>query len=1076
MKICYALHRCGPFTYAHGGKRRYLWSFLFFLFCFFLHLPLQAQNTVTGKVSSGDSALSGVSVQVKGTAITTQTNGQGMFSINAAPNSTLVFSFVGFTTRELPVNNRSVINLGLESASQQMTDVVVVGYSTQKKATVTGSISSISASDLTTTPATTTSGALVGKVQGVTTRSPDSRPGRGVNVQIRNMGNPLYVVDGIPFTGGSTTPTAFGFAQGAGSDVFNTLGLEDIESITILKDASASIYGLRAANGVVLITTKKGKREQPTINVSGYYGLQNFTRYPKPANAGQYVRALVEAEQNAGRNPALLYTKEELAKWEAGTDSAYRSYDYYKMVIRPNVPQRYINASASGGSQRSNYYFSISHLDQDALLKDFKYQRTNLQANLNTQLANRLQIGTQISMRLEKNFNIGVPGLDDYFNPFLSIFSMWPTESPYANGNSNYINQTHNVNVNPATYKEDVTGWIKNDWHGMNINVNAQYDFKFGLTAKGTLSYNYQNEDFDGMEYTYAAYIYNPQTGKYEDRPAGGGTPYGNQNPWREKHKRNVINRYAQFQLNYNKQFGFHNIAAVAAYERSDYDNSYFVVHTIPSNNFVSQMGFAEQDILQDNWAVEARAGYIGRLNYNYRQKYLLELLGRYDGSYLYAPDSRWGFFSGVSGGWRISQEDWFQGVNFVSDLKLRASYGETGSEAGVAAFDYLPGYNFFAGSSIFNGSYTIGLRPRGLPITKLSWVMNRTKNLGIDFGLLKGKISGQIDVFERKRTGLPAGRYDVLLPTEVGYQLPAENLNADATRGIEGIVNYNNKAGEVTYSIGVNGSLARQRSLYTYKPRFGNSWDEYRNSIEDRWSGVVGGGDNNAFGYHVIGRFQSQAEIDNHPVNIDGQGNRTMMPGDFIYEDTNGDGLINDMDRRPIGYPRGGNPFLSFGSMINASWRGFSLAIVWAGASMQSFQRNVELMFPFQNNGNSPHFMLTDRWRREDPYDPNSKWIAGTHPAIRRDNTSHINYQLNDFWLTNISYLRLRNLELGYDLPKRWIKKAGMSRARLYVNGTNLFTLDNVKHLEIDPEITSGSGLVYPQQKLYTFGFNVSF
>ncbi len=1061
-----------PLLRTRSTKLRTVFLIIFSLFS----CALFAQNTVTGKIAAGDSALSGVTVQVKGTNTVTQTDGTGNFTINVPSNATLVFTYVGYAPQEVKVNSRTNLSVQLESVNQQLTDVVVVGYGTQKRATVTGAVSSVSSKDLLTTPATTTSGALVGKVQGITTRSPDSRPGRGVNIQIRNMGNPLFVIDGIPYTGGSTTATAFGLNQGSGQDVFNSLGLEDIENISILKDASASIYGLRAANGVVLITTKKGRREAPVINVSGYYGLQDFTRYPKPANAGEHVTALVEAEQNAGRNPGILYPKEELAKWLAGTDSGYQSYDYYKMVTRKNVPQRYVSANASGGTQRSTYYFSISNLNQDAMLKDFSYNRTNLQANLNTQLANRLQIGTQLSLRLEKTFNVGVPGLDDYFNPFLSIFSMWPTEAPYANNNPRYINQTHNVNVNPATYKKDVTGWIENIWHGMNINLNAQYDFPFGLTAKATGSYNYQNEDFDGMEYTYPAYIYNTATGRYNDRAPGSTVPYGNQNPWREKHKRNVINRYAQFQLTYNKQLGDHSIAAVAAYERSDYDNTYFVVHTIPTNNSVSLMSFSEQDILSDQWTVEARAGYISRLNYNYRQKYLLELIGRYDGSYLYAPDKRWGFFSGISGGWRISQEPFFSKVGVINDLKLRASYGETGSESGINAFDYLPGYNYFSGSSIFNGAYVIGMRPRGLPITQLSWIMNRTKNIGIDFSMLNSKLTGQFDVFERKRTGLPAGRYDVLLPSEVGYALPNENLNADASRGVEGIVSYNNQAGDLTYSIGVNGSFARLRSLYTYKPRFGNAWDEYRNSAEDRWFGVSGTGDNNAFGYHVVGRFQSQDEIDKYPVNIDGQGNRTMLPGDFIYEDANNDGIINAIDQRPIGYPRAQNPFLSFGSTVNLGYKGFSLSIVLAGASMQSFLRDVELRYPFQNNGTSPHYMLTDRWHREDPYDATSKWIPGTYPATRRDNTSHINYQLNDFWLTNISYLRLRNLEIGYDIPKQLLRKIGTSRVRLYVNGTNLLTADNVKQFEIDPEITSSGGLIYPQQKLLTFGFNVSF
>jgi TonB-linked SusC/RagA family outer membrane protein len=1044
---------------------------LFFVFLMMGHHASAQQGpkkVFSGTVrNSRGEPLSGVTIAVKGTAKGAQTNENGEFSIEAPENSVISVSSVGFETKEVKLTGSQPAAIQLNDFAGKLSEVIVVGYGTQKKGSVTGAVSNIKSEDLVRTPATTVSSALVGKVQGITARAADARPGNGTNIQIRNMGNPLYVIDGVPYTGGSTSSTAFGFTSGSGQDVFNDLGLEDIESITILKDASASIYGLRAANGVVLVTTKKGKKnEAPAINVSGYYGLQNFTRYPHPATAAQHVRALVESEQNLGRNPALLYTPELLAKWEAGTEQGYKSYDYFKMVTRSNVPQYYLSASASGGSQRSNYYFSVSHIDQDAMLKDFSYKRTNLQANLNTTLANRLQIGTQISAKLENTHNVGVPGLDDYFNPFLSIFSMWPIESPYANDNPKYINQTHNVNVNPATYRDNITGYVDEVWRNMNVNLNAQYDFKFGLTAKGTYSYNFQNEDFDGFEYTWNAYTYNPTTNVYETKPG-----YGNQNPWRERHKRNVVSRYGQVQLNYNKQIGSHSLSAVAAYERSDYDNAYFVVHTVPTNNYVSLQSFSEQDFLADEWAVEARAGYIGRINYNFQQKYLLELIGRYDGSYLYASNKRWGFFPAVSVGWRISEEPFFKdklGSTF-NDLKFRASYGETGSESGINAFDYLPGYNFNQGSSVFDGSYVIGLRPRGLPITNLSWVTNRTKNIGVDFTILSGKLSGQFDVFERKRTGLPAARYDVLLPSETGYTLPNENLNSDANRGVEGIVTFSSQAGSVNYSIGVNGTLSRLRSLHTYKPRFGNSWDEYRNSIEDRWSAIT-------WGYHVTGRFQSQDEIDNYTINNDGQGNRTELPGDLKYEDVNGDKIINSLDQRPIGYALGAQPYMSFGINGSVGYKGFTLAFDFAGATMQSYLRNWEMRYPFQNNGTSPAYMLADRWHREDPYNPGSKWIEGTYPAIRKDNTSHVNYQTNDFWLTNVHYLRLKNLELGYSIPKKLIKRFGLSKLRVYANGTNLFSLDDVKKIEIDPEISSDNGLVYPQQRLYNFGFNLTF
>ena len=1048
---------------------------LLFLFIL-LFYETQAQQTLkTYKGVVLDSLglpVEGASVMLKNQNKGTSTQRDGSFTIHAAEGSVVVISNVGFTTRELLLQGNELLRIRLDRSANSLNDIIVVAYGTQKKATVTGAVSTISSIDLVRTPSVGATSSLVGKMQGITARAADARPGNGTTIQIRNLGTPLYVIDGVPYSVPDPT-TAFGLNTGlSGQDVFNSLGLEDIESVTILKDASASIYGLRASNGVVLVTTKKGKRgEAANINVSGYYGLQNYTRYYHPANAGEYVLGLLQSEQNLGNDPSKLYTPEQLAKWQAGTEKGYKSYDYFKMVMRPNVPQSYISASASGGSQRANYYFSLSNINQQAIIRDYNYNRTNLQLNLNSSIAKGLQIGAQVSARLEKRHNVGVPGLDDYFNPFLSITSMWPTEAPYANDNPQYINQTHNVNVNPATYKNEITGYMDDIFRGINTNLNAQYDFKFGLTAKFVYSYNYTNEDFNGFEYTWNAYTYNEATKTYETQPG-----FGNQNPWRERHKRNIYQRFGQFSLNYNKQFGEHSLSVLAAYERSDNENTYLVVHTVPPNNYIPIQLLANQDYLEDDWATEARAGYVGRINYNYKQRYLVEGVGRYDGSYLYAPGHRYGFFPGVSLGWRISEEPFFKKAmgSAVNELKLRVSYGTSGSEIGdaagnpPAAFSYIGGYNFNTGSSIFNNSYTIGIRPRGLPIENFSWVHNHIKNIGLDMGFLHNHLTATVDVFERRRTGLPALKYDVLLPSEVGYSLPLDNLNADATRGMEGIVTYNNKAGDIAYSVSVNATVARQRSLHTYKPRFGNGYDEYRNSIENRWSNVT-------WGYHVSGRFQSQQQIADYKINNDGQGNITELPGDFMYEDVNHDGIINYLDQKPIGYAQGAQPYLSGGINMTINYKGFGLAVDFAGATMQSFVRDYELRYPFQNNGNSADYMLTDVWHRADVYDPNSKWIAGTYPALRKGNTTHVNYALNDFWVTNVHYLRMKNLELSYTFSKKILKKLGATRVRVYANGTNLFSFDNVRKYGIDPEISSGNGLVYPSQRLYTFGFNLS-
>lgn len=1001
--------------------------------------------------------LPGVTVMVKGTTTGVATDLDGRYSLSVPDSeSTLVFTFIGFNSQEIQVGNQSTINVTLTENLADLEEVLVVGYGVQKRGTITGAVSEVKAEDLLRTPAITTSGALVGKMQGVTARQTDARPGASTSIQIRNMGAPLYVIDGIP----------------SDAAQFNNLGQSDIETISVLKDASAAIYGMRASNGVVLVTTKRGSQNRkPEISLSGYYGLQNFTRYPQPANAFQHVRANAESEVNLGGTPTI--SPEDLAKWEQGTERGFQSFDYYDFIMKPNVPQSSINASATGGSENTKYFFSLSHLGQDALIDDYLFQRTNFQSNIDMTLADGFTVGTQLSGRLENREQVGVPGLDDYFNPFLSIFTMWPTERPYANDNPNYVNgDVHNINVNPATYTNEVTGYVDEINRAIKANFFAQYEFDFGLSLKATYSYSFNNFDFDGFEYTYDGYIYNEDTGIYETRPE-----WGNQNPWRERRKRNTIDKVAQLQANYSKKFGDHFLSAIGVYERWSQDSHYMVVHTVPPNNYIPLMSFADQDLLIDQIYQEAREGYLAKINYNYKEKYLLEVFGRYDGTFLFDEENRYGFFPGVSAGWQVSNESFMENVKgkFLSGLKLRASWGQTGSDRTggfiVDPFSYYSGYNFIptaGGSAILNGSFVPGVDPRGIPVTNLSWIVNTNINFGLDSYFFDNKLFLQADIFERRRTGLPAGRYDVLLPAEVGYGLPPENLESDAHRGVEGIITYASKVGELNFSVSANATISRLKTIDRYKPRFGNSWNEYRNDQEGRWANIN-------WGYEVEGRFESQEQINNHPVNIDGQGNRNLLPGDFIYKDVNGDGLINGMDERPIGYSEGANPYASFGINASMNYKGFDVFLGFAGASMQTFNRNWELRYPFQNNGTSPDFMFEDRWHREDLYNADSEWIPGHYPAIRRFGADHLYNRKNTFWLTNVKYMRLRNLEVGYRLSPATLDKIGITALRIYANGTNLFSFDNVKEFGIDPEIGAANGLVYPQQRLFNFGFSIT-
>jgi len=1022
-----------------------------------------ADITVQGAVTdSKGEGLPGVNIILKGSSRGTVTDAQGRFSLKVPDQgAVLVVSFVGFRSQEIAApTDGSKLAINLVAEDKSLEEVVVVGYGTQSRATVTGAVGKVEAQELVRTPASANTSALVGRIPGITGRQADARPGNGTSIQIRNLGDPLYVIDGVQSDAGT----------------FNNIGLNDIDNISILKDASAAIYGMRASNGVILVTTKRGKLGKPVINVNGYYGIQNFTAYPRPANAYQHLRAQVEAEQNRAqqdhRTPGIVndpvagnITPDVLEKWRQGTEPGYKSYDYYDILFRPNVPQWSGNASVSGATDNVSYYLSGSYLDQKALIQDYFFRRYNLQANLEAKVTTRFRVGTQISGRLERRHTVGVPGTDDYFNPLLSVFSMWPTESPYANDNPDYVNQTHNVNVNPATYRESITGYNDDDYRSAKANLYGQYDFGFGLTARATGSYTYTPHTFNGFEYTYNAYKYNPTTKTYNTEPG-----YGNQNPWRQQVRGTIIERFAQLQLNYNKQLGDHGLALTAAYERFDSDDRAITIHTVPPNNTVPLQLFPNQDYLGDYINETARAGYVGRFGYNYKQKYLFEVLGRYDGSYLYRADSRYGFFPAVTAGYRLSEEGFLKnsGVGRVlTELKLRGSYGITGADA-IGPYEYLQGYNFNRGASVLNGAYVIGIQPRGLPTTTLSWIRNKTTNLGVDFSLFSGKLAGTFDVFNRRRDGLPGVSPDVFLPREVGYDLNRENLYADETKGLEGGLTYSGATtGGLTYAVGAHATLARRFDL-GYGQRFGNSIDRYRNAYENRWGDV-------GWGYHVLGQFQSEQEIADHKVNNDGQGNLTQLPGDYIYEDVNGDGVINGLDQRPIGYLQGGQPLVTYALNTSFGYKNFNLNIDIVGAGMQTFQRAYELLVPFQNNGTSPAYIFEDRWHRADPYNPDSPWVPGKYPAVRR-NGGEINYANNDFLLRTVRYIRLRNIELGYNLPKAWLSKVSLQGVRVYVNATNLLTFSTINDLQVDPEVASGNGLQYPVQRLINTGFSVTF
>jgi TonB-linked SusC/RagA family outer membrane protein len=1012
-------------------------------------------HTITGTVKSqeDESGLPGVNVLIKDSGQGTITDIDGNYVIEVPTGEVvLVFSSVGYIREEIAVGTQTVIDITLIPDITALEEIVVVGYGTQKRESITGAISSVSSDDLERVHGTTVSSTLAGKLAGVSYRMPDGRPGASATIQIRNMGDPLYVIDGIQKDAGQ----------------FNNISPTDIESITILKDASAAIYGVRAANGVVVVTTKRGKTDSKNvININAYTGWQNWTRFPETVNAYEWQLGKADADMNLSGSTNI--TEEDLALWKEGTEYGYRNFDWYDFIIQPNSPQTSINLSTSGGSDKINYYLSVTRLDQNSMLgREFTFARTNFQSNIDAQITRQLKVGAQLNGRIETRDNPGVPGGDDYWAPRFALFRNRPYERPFANDNPEYINDIGHMAENWGLLTKENSGYWTEDWRVMQMNFNAKYDFSFleGLSLKGVYSFYYADRLMDGHEYTYDAYTYFPDEDEYR-------VTFANLNPWRERGTHKVLENVTQLQLNYNKTFGKHSVDATVVNERIERRDLDVWVHSVPKTNALPLIQFADMDTYNDSDNTQARIGYIGRLNYNFANKYYLELSGREDGSWKFAEDKRWGFFPSASVGWRITEEDFARSLLGQSDLdlKLRASWGQLGDDnVGIGDFDYVEGYNYASSTVIIDGQIVKGSRDRGVPVNTISWFTSTITDIGVDYSLFDGKLSGAVDYFYRKREGLRGRKYDVLVPSELGYTLPEENVNSDAIMGLETSLLYSGTAGDFKYSIGGNISYARSKFLESYKPTWGNSWDHYRTSMEDRW-------DRTYWGYEVIGQFQSFDEINSYEVDNDGEGNKTMLPGDLIYEDINNDGVINGFDERPIGFPRDRNPILNFGINFTAQYKGFDFAADFSGGSMYSYNQGWEMRWPYQNTGNLLKQFYDDRWHREDPFDLNSPWVPGTNPALRFNTGWHSNYNKNStFWLTNARYIRLRTLEIGYSLPAKWIEKISMQRARIYVNSYNLFSLDNLRKLGVEPEIMDENGLQYPQNKMVNVGVNISF
>lgn len=1004
----------------------------------------------------------GANIVEKGTTNGTITDVNGNFSLEVSPNAVLEVSFIGYITQRTPVKGTTV-NITLREDAQALDEVVITGFGmSQKKESLTSAISLIDSKDIARSSASTSSGALVGKIAGVNSRQTDGRPGASTGLQIRNMGTPLYVIDGIQTDEGQ----------------FNNIDFNDIEAISILKDASASIYGVRAANGVVVVTTKKGRRNtKNTVTINARYGWQSASAFPKPADAATYVSNWIQSETLQGvESQNRKYTMEDLGKWQQGTEKGYQSFDWYDFIWQTS-PQSYVSANVSGGSDKVNYYFSLGYIDQDAMIRNYGgFKRYNTQLNIDSQVTERLKISASMNGRIESRVNPGVPGGDDYWLPVFGTYRNLPTIRPFANDNPKYPALTSgNKDVNFGLLNYETSGKYQDDWRVMQLTFNGEYKIIDGLTAKAQFGFYYGQREQNNQENEWDLYRYDEDKDEYI-------VVDGMHNPYRDRTIKRVQDITTNIQLNYKKSFGDHHVDALVGMESIKRDQPEHFIHSTPTSNTLHLIDVDEIVEFNDYGnRTEARLGYTFRANYDYASKYLLEFSGRYDGSWKFPPNHRWGFFPSASAGWRVSEEAFWKESklsNIVNDFKIRGSYGLLGDDNlgqnpnndnkdYYSAFDFLEGYNYKDGGSTIDGAYVVGSVPRGLPVTTISWIKAKILDIGFDVSFLNNRLSGQFDYFRRTRDGLPDRRYDVLIPAEAGFDLPYENLKSDVHKGYDLSIRWNDNVEDFYYSIGANMTYSRFLDWNQYKPRFGNSWHYYRNSIDERFGNLN-------WMLESDGQFQSWEEIASWPIDNDRQGNKTIRPGDIKYVDQNGDGVINSMDERPLGYKEGGTPIVNFGLNFSFQYKGFDLAFDLTGGGLNSRYQDFEQRNPFHDGGNNAQYYMEDTWHLADIMDPNSTLIPGKYPTLLIGNSGHSNYWKSDFWMHNVRYMKLRNLEFGYSLPKTILAKAFISDLRLYVSGQNLLTLTNTHG--IDPEIENSAGLAYPTTRIINLGLTLKF
>ncbi|MFC4672607.1 SusC/RagA family TonB-linked outer membrane protein [Dysgonomonas termitidis] len=1049
--------------------RTLLRVFMILLLCIGCIQVASAQNNtrkITGKIvdESGEPVIGAtITVVVSGKSTGTITDVDGHFSLDATPNTTLTVSYIGYLTKKVNVEEKNHYEIVLSEDTQRLDEVIVVGYGTQKKATLMGSVAAVDNKELITTKSTNIQNMLTGKLPGVRNIQKTSEPGQFTNqFDIRGLGSPLLVVDGVP------------------RGDLPRMDPNDIESISVLKDASAAIYGVRAANGVILVTTKKGEKGKAKIEYSGYYGIQTPAERLVPLNSRDRAILYNETTMRNLTNPILTYNDEYFAKLAKGE---MPDTDWYSAILKNTAPQQQQNLSISGGAEKMDYYINFGYTDQGSFFRtnSASYNRYNLRTNVNAQITKDLKGGVKLNMIMDETNRQNMSS----WEVFKMLWRSRPTDPVYANDTEPYFYHP-DVEFNPAAViHPELAGYVKDKKNIFQSNMYLEYTVPFikGLSAQAMFSYDKTFNDNANFKKEYNEYRYNAVTEKYEDG-------------WLRNSKTNLTRSYStsyttlwNARLNYDNTFAeTHHVGALLLYEENysqgyDFRASRYFEIPIP---YLFAGNSENQEGTGSGLSESALRALVGRVNYDYKGKYMAEFSFRYDGSSKFPKGKQWGFFPSVLLAYRISEEPFIKdNFLFLQNLKLRGTWGKLGDD-GASQFQFIEGYDYpqsyhnkqnLPRGTVFGNTFVNALGFRSAPNLDLTWYTATMKNIGVDADLWNGLFGFSVDLFQRDRDGL-LDTPQIVVPSTFGSDISQANLNSDRTKGLELELRHRNKIGQFSYN--VTGTMQITRSMWTKRllPEYANSYDNWRNNYINRYKDIW-------FGKGSAGVYQSYNEIANSIYAGAGS-----LPGDPIYEDWNGDGVIDDQDKYPIATTTNSNdngglpgtnlndtrnyPLMNFSFTLGGQWKFIDFNILFQGAAMSYIGYGEQLLNPLSWDGNALE-MLFDRWHpvdpKQDPYAPTNTWVSGYYPygKTRAEETSKFNLQSG-------AYLRLKSAEIGFTIPQNIVSdKLGVKNLRLYVNAYNLLTITGVKGL--DPEKPSETyGYLYPLNRTFNFGGSVTF